>query len=79
MIENAAIWIVNLNQSEEEKEREFTILPKKTNEDYLYEKYTVTLKHGIMIKMCGDMQKKFSHGVDCEQKTKRIGLSFRQY
>ena len=79
MIDNASIWIVNINRTEEEKEREFTIIPKKTNEDYLYEKYTVPLKHGIMIKMCGDMQKMFSHGVDCEQKTKRISLSFRQY
>jgi hypothetical protein len=58
MIENAAIWIVNINQTEEEK----------TNDDYLYEKYTVHLKHGSMIKMCGDMQKKFSHGVDCDKK-----------
>jgi alkylated DNA repair dioxygenase AlkB len=73
------ILVVNLVKNEDQL-RKFCIKPKSKNFNYLNRKVEIPLYNGTIIKMCGDTQLEFRHGVPkVKDAPKRISLSFRSY
>ncbi len=83
MIPNTGITLVTLCE-DENFPRELRITPKNLkNErnDNLYRHVNIKLKHGCLLTMHGETQKKFRHGVpkDFNNPTSRISLTFRMF
>jgi hypothetical protein len=80
---NSNISILTLNKNDNDENcRKFIIKPKKyEKKDSLYDKIEIIAKHGYIIKMCGDFQEKYFHGIPkgTENSTQRISVSFRNY
>jgi alkylated DNA repair dioxygenase AlkB len=83
MVPNAGIAIVSLCE-DEKSPRELRLTPKKLKtekNDNLYKHINIKMKHGCIITMCGDTQKKFKHRIPkaLDNPTSRISLTFRKF
>lgn len=60
--------------------RTFSVIPKDTNVDHLYEKVNILARNGTIITMCGATQKDFKHGIEKEDQwvQSMISICFRQ-
>ncbi len=67
--------------TEAEKCREFVIKAKKTTPDCTYQKLTIVARHGTIIRMGGNSQTEFDHGIPSSSQdvSPRIGITFRHY
>jgi hypothetical protein len=86
MIPDAVVSMMNFNKlNETENCRIFRIIPKPVDvQDALYSEVQIILRHGLMLTMGGEVQKKFKHGVPRvlgkgKEATPRFSLSFRQF
>lgn len=81
IIEGVPIIIINLNEGNENSLRNFELIPFEENPENVKPKYdnvSINLKNGLMIKMCGNIQTEFRHGIRRNEKSKkRISISFR--
>ena len=83
IIPDAGIKIITLCEDEKQP-RELRITPKKLKDDIndnLYAQVKIQIKHGCIITMGGEIQKKFKHRIPkaIENPTSRISLTFRKF
>ena len=95
MIPDAMITTLTLNETDVKVPRCFVVKPKKDalNQNLLYSRVNIPLRHGVIITMGGRTQKLFRHSVPktvvqtqdvdklhlSDDVAKRISLSFRQF
>ena len=83
MVPDYEISMISLYESDSDpnKYRILTIIPKNEKTESHYEKINIVLRHGTIITMGGTMQTEFKHGISKTESDcfRRISLSFRQF
>lgn len=85
MVDNYKIMMLTLNKTGDNKMKKYRKIVIKSRGKYqqncLYDKLCIILKHGMLLEMCGLTNKYFRHGIPKiidENIDPRISLSFRQ-
>lgn len=83
MMVDVPILVLTLTLASEESLRNFDIIPFELNPEsveLLYKNVSIPSKHGMLLKMCGEFQTEFRHGIKQKLNSgKRISMSFRAF
>jgi alkylated DNA repair dioxygenase AlkB len=79
VVDDGEVSIISLYRGP--KCRTLSIIPKNKSVDFCHDTVEIVMRHGSIVTMCGDMQKKFKHGIkkESDEVEPRISLSFRQF
>lgn len=79
---DSPIAVISLCESADDTPRLFQVLPKQSTPNSVYSRVDVTCRHGTIIKMCGNTQETFRHGVPKTRNgvsASRISITLRKY